>query len=352
MKARRNPVYDIVKFVVLLMVVRGHLEANGFFDISTGPIINMSIGAAMPLFFMISGYFSVQSISRGWGSIIARITSFLWPLAAFGAVFGFVMFLIGKFEWWKALIYPVARVYGGSWFLPTLAIIYGVCAIVMRALKPVRYQLLVLLCLYVVLFFTADQNALSDVLRISSVLDMMPYFVFGMYVLRKYALHEKWQIAVPCGILFVAVSLIEGNVRNNGMGFYWVPKDWQTVVFNKHLALCFFGRTIVGITGSVFLLWFSRVIICAFPKLSSLAVFGTTTLGVYVIHQWPLIQIHKYYSLGPLNCSWKWPMTIGVFLVCHYITVLIRGNDRLKLFFFGDEKWLANNVDRWLKRKA
>ena len=351
--AKRNPVYDVAKFMVMLLVVAGHITGNDIVSHESGIsyLGNMNVGLAMPLFFIVSGYFATSSATRSWGNVLARIISYFWPLASFGSIFGLSMLMVGKFEWWKALIYPAVRVYGGSWFLSTLAIIYGVCALVLRIISPVRYQLLVLFSFYIALFFTAGQNAISEALRLSSVLDMLPYYVFGMYFLRRYSLHKKMKVALPCGLVFLMVIFLEGDVRTNGMGFYWVPKDWQTVVSNRHLLFCFFGRTIVGITGSVFLLCLIGMIARFVPKFSSLAVFGTTTLGVYVMHEWPLIQVHKYCSFEPLNEGWKWPLTFGLFLICHYITISIRDNARLKIFFFGDPKWLASKINKWLTRK-
>lgn len=163
--------------------------------------------------------------------------------------------------------------------------------------------------------------------------------------MKPFKLHYKWSVAIPCGIFLCLVVFLEGDVRSNGMAFYWVPSDWQTIVADGHLLLCFFARTAVGIAGSIFVLWAVDKLLTLLPKLSRLAVFGTTTLGVYVMHEWPLIQIHKCFKFEPLSSCWRWPLALAIFFACHYLTVLIRRCPVSKFFFFGDEKWLSYKLD-------
>lgn len=179
---------------------------------------------------------------------------------------------------------------------------------------------------------------------------MFPYFVFGVLVLKPFGFNDNWRMAIPCGIFFLLVIFFEGDVRSNGMGFYWTPSDWQTIVADKRLFLCFWARPAVGIAGSIFTLWVVDKILKIVPKLSCLAVFGTTTLGVYVIHEWPLIQVHKYCSFDSMTSFWRWPLTFAVFFLCHYVTIGIKGNMRLRFFFFGDEKWLARKIGKMLNK--
>ena len=107
---KRNPVYDVTKFMVMLLVVAGHLTGNDIVSWESGIsyLSNLNIGVAMPLFFMISGYFAARTLESGdIGKIVARIAGFLWPLAAFGVVFGFILFAAGKIPPWKAMLYPM-----------------------------------------------------------------------------------------------------------------------------------------------------------------------------------------------------------------------------------------------------
>jgi len=350
---KRDPLFDIVKGLVMVFVVSGHLAGNGI--VNRGDSLmslwfgNFTMAISMPLFFMISGYFAAKTFDLGdVGKIVARIVGFFWPLAAFGIVFGFILLVCGKIPFWKMMLYPVARVWGGSWFLMTMAIIFSVVATVWKVVKSSKWRFIVLLVTYIGMFFSAGQGKVSSLLRIDSVLHMFPYFVFGALALNAGGLYKKWFIAVPSGILLLLVVFLEGDVRTNGMAFYWVPVDWQTVVSDRHLFLCFWARTAVGIAGSIFVLYAVDRFLMISTSLSGFAVFGTTTLGVYVMHEWPLIQISKYCSIAPLSAYYRWPLALIVFLACHYVTVAIKADCRLRFFFFGDEKWFSGVVRKWL----
>lgn len=346
----RDPVFDVVKWLVMVFVVSGHVAGNDITYRGDSSLTlffgNFTMAVSMPLFFMISGYFAVRAFENGNVSkIIARIVGFLWPLASFGAVFGAVLFICGKASWLKMIAYPLVRAYGGSWFLSTLATIFAISAVVFRYVKTDKMRWFVFCLVYVALFFTAGQGGIASLFRFSSILHMFPYFVFGLMVLKPFEVYKISLVAIPCGIFLLAVVFLEGDVRSNGMAFYWVPSDWQTVVADGHLLLCFFARTAVGIAGSIFVLWAVDKLLKLVPQLSRLAVFGTTTLGVYVMHEWPLMQIHKYFQFEPLSSYWRWPLALALFLTCHYFTVLIRRYSISKFIFFGDEKLLSSKLD-------
>ena len=96
------------------------------------------------------------------------------------------------------------------------------------------------------------------------------------------------------------------------------------------------GRIALGLSGTIALLGFLDRILRRFPRFSSLAVFGTTTLGVYVLHEWPLVQLGKAdLPVLPLPCWTRWPLALAWFLLCHAIVAGIRHVPSLKFAFFG-----------------
>ena len=238
------------------------------------------------------------------------------------------------------MLYPFARLYGGSWFLTTLAIIYAMVAITWRCCHRSTLRFIGLSVFYLLLFFLADQGGLSCMKRLGNVLEMFPYFLFGL-ILRHFKWHQNYKISLLCGFFFLLVVFLSGDIRTNGMGFYWVPKDWQTVLGTPRLMFCFFARPFVGIAGSIFLLGMIYRSLARFPVLGRLSVLGTTTLGVYVMHEWPIVQVHQHCDFKTLCSMWQWPITLIVFLLCHYITQTIKAHKKLKFLFFGDEKWVS-----------
>lgn len=347
-KPERIATYDVAKAIVMLLVVGGHIQGNGIVANANSwcdPYFsNLTVGMDMPLFFMISGYFSASLLNnRSWGRIIARTFGFVWPVLAFGVVFGAIIWTTGTKPIWKVLLYPISRVAFADWFLLTIAIVYISCAIMIRICKS-NWQRFVLFVAYFVGLFFAPRGIPFH--WTSNVMHMFPYFVFGLFFLRSWKLHKKIWIAVPAGLLFLGVVIFEGDANANGMSFYTVTTDWRVTLSSVHLILCFFARTLVGICGSVFLLWFVDELCRHLTIMRRIAVFGTTTLGVYVMHQWPLVQVKEFGLMTtPLSGYWKWPLAIMIFMGCHYLTKLLRHSQRLNHIFFGNESLLAERID-------
>ena len=135
------------------------------------------------------------------------------------------------------------------------------------------------------------------------------------------------------------------------MSFYYVPTDWRTVLSSGHLSFCVLARTVVGIVGSVFVLWIIDCICRKARCLNKAAIFGTTTLGVYVMHEWPMLQIKDFSLLSSeLSGYWKWPLALAIFLSCHFLVEWMRKHLYMQVVLFGNEKWLSVIVNRFAKR--
>lgn len=86
----RDPLFDLVKAVAMFMVVLSHTISYRIgFDFSSMPsrILDFIMVVNMPLFFMISGFFSRRLHAEGdWGKLANRAISYVWPLAFFAMV--------------------------------------------------------------------------------------------------------------------------------------------------------------------------------------------------------------------------------------------------------------------------
>lgn len=341
----RNPIFDIGKFVIMLFVVYDHIPHlyPKSFDPGMSYFSNLNIGMSMPFFFIVSGYFSASSISS---KVFKRLFSFLWPLFSFGIVIALSRYFVGEISFWKMLVYPVWQLFFGSWFLRTLAIIFLIHALVWR-FAPERFRCVVLLLIYGLLFFAPRDSVFFWT---AQVMHMFPYFTFGMVVMQKWRCYDNSWLAVPAGILFLLTVVLEGNIRTNGMAFYWVSSDWRTVLNDSHLIFCFFARTIVGISGTIFFLWSLDKLLKLIPRLTFLAKFGTTTLGVYLLHEWPLVMVGKHFEISAMSVSVSLGLALALFFVCHYIVIFINSVSFIRNFFFGNYGCLANSLVKFYKK--
>lgn len=342
---QRDPLFDAVKALMMLWVVWGHL---GLYRIVGGGashwMVNAKIGVNMPVFFVIGGYLARSTFQKGtWAKISARVIGFLWPMGAFGAVFGFVLFATGHggiVEW--LLRFPLHQVLHGHWFLRTFAAVYLLSAIVYRGWRSDRVRWIAFMVVYAALLSCPGrfQPCLFWVGGRETI-HMLPYFVFGLLALNRQNLWRSSRLSLLCGAFFLSVVFLEGNSSTNGMNFWNVSTHWRTVFLDPHGLLCFFARTAVGLAGSIFILWAMEQALRRIPSLSRIAVFGTTSLGVYVLHEWPMMQLGRIgISWLPMHAWTRWLVAIGWFLACHFVIVGIKQVPALRFFFFGNENRL------------
>ena len=349
---RRDPLFDVLKGLMMVWIVWGHLALYRVVEwVPTPWMANAKIGMNMPVFFLLAGFFAVRTFERAsTGKIVARIVSFLWPMAAFGVVFGLVLCLEGKgggLGWFAGFV--PRRLLRGHWYLRTFTAIYLCSAVIWRCLPRNWMRLIGFAALYAALIFLpAPALRIVKWAEIQPMVHMLPYFAFGLFLPDAVdAVRRHARFAVPCALFFLAVVFLEGDSSTNGMNFWNVPMKWRTVLLTRQGLLTFLGRTAVGLSGSLAALFVLDRLLRRIPKTAdALAVFGTTTLGVYVLHEWPLMQIGAAkLSWLPLPAWTRWPVALGWFLACHAIIVLIRRMAATRIFFFGDEKRLASAVD-------
>lgn len=352
-KAQRIATFDVAKALVMFYVVMGHLVANGIVTDAHAQLNpyfeNIKIGVSMPIFFMMSGYFSASSLRNGtWGKVLARTIGFLQPVLVFGIIFGAITALTGTLPWWKVVLYPLARVLFANWFLLTLSIIYFAAAVIFRIARTTSARLAFCLVFYLLLLLAPKCFPLY---WIGNVGHMFPYFLFGLFALKPYDLHKNLLWVAPCAVIFLSIVAFEGRCWENGMSFYAESISLRDVTSSSQNLICFFGRMIVGITGGIFILWLLNGLCRKVPWLSKISILGTTTIGVYVMHQWPMIQIQNFGLMStPLPAIWQYPVALLVFMACHYLTLLIRSSRKPRIAVFGEETSLADNIDKILER--
>ena len=337
----RNPAFDIVKAAMMLWVVWGHL---GLYGIVAGDssvwMRNAKIGVNMPVFFVMSGYFAKSMFDRrNPGRMVARAVCFIWPQVVFATVCAFVFGIYAH----SMNIYGVFHSVMGFWFLKSIAAVYLLSALVYCSMRTEAQRWAAFAMCYAAMLFCPSRLHLP---WCGQVIHMFPYFVFGLMVLRRHPLHENRLAAFLCGAAFVAAVVLQGDSGVNGMNFWKVNAHWRIVFSNMRDFATFFARTLVGLAGSLFVLscagFVCRKIRCA----GGLAEFGTTSLGVYVIHEYPL-QLAGNHFHSPLFPPWsRWIVALCWFLICHCAIVFVKRRRALRVAFFGDEGLVAAAIDR------
>ena len=342
--SRRLVSFDLVKMLMMLWVVWGHLGLYGLVEVDRSVYMeNAKIGVNMPVFFVMAGYFAAATYRNfKWSKIISRVVSYIWPHVTIPLVCAFFLVLFFdeslRHVLWRIPLY---------WFLRTLAMIYLLCAVIFRLFPNNAQRWVVLLLTYSVMFFFPD---LTRWWWSAQVIHMFPYFVFGLMVLARWHLYRNIYLSFMCGVIYLAAVFIQGDSFENGMSFWRGSVYWNEVLFNLYDFIAFFSRTIVGLTGSLFVLFSADLLVRMAPIIGHLAPLGRTSLGVYVIHEYPMQLIERHISFTPLSSDVRWLIAITWFLVCHMIVLLILHFKISRLFVFGDIRLIENFFTRIFRR--
>ena len=333
----RLPLFDVTKALMMLWVIWGHLGLYGIVSIPEGNyphLLNAKIGVNMPVFFVISGYFAASTFAKGsWSKVAARAVGFLWPQTALAACVAAVGLLLAM-NFGEAVEYLLS-----IWFLRTMLVVYLLAALAYKSFKSDALRWMAMIGIYALMVFLPV--GLKS-FWIGKSAHMFPYFVFGLMVLRKHELHKKTWVSLSCGLFFLAVVLMEGNSPTVGMSFWNGATHWTDLISSAYNSVTFFARTAVGISGSVFVLYVIERLLRILPQMSVIGALGTTTMGVYVLHEVILIKAGETLSFLPFPFWTRWPVAIAYLIVCHFVIVVVKRCKATRFLFFGDEKHMES----------
>lgn len=332
----RNPVFDVVKALMMLWVIWGHLGLYGIVDKGVSIYMhNAKIGVNMPVFFVIGGCLAASAFEEGdWCKLISRAIHFMWPQVMIAVCYTLILSFLGgagAFSWVM-----------GMWFLHTYAIIYLLSAFVFSVTSSNWKRWAFFLVLYALMLFWPSRFRLS---WFGQIIHMFPYFVFGLMCLRGRVLRFGFCLGCVCGALYLAVVFLQGDSSINGMNFWKVNAHWKVVLFDWHEGVTFVARTCVGICGSIFVLFAVDTLLRLMPWLIGLSSFGITSLGVYVIHEYPLYVLGWHLPGLPLPAWSRLGVAIAYFLACHFFVMWIKSNSFVSVIFFGNEQWLRDRLN-------
>lgn len=205
-------------------------------------------------------------------------------------------------------------------------------------LSPRRLRGFFIVVSYLAMFFCSKVHGMWA----GFIVHMGPHFLFGLIVLSKIKLYKSNIVGIICGCICVAVSILCADISRSDLSWYHGLSNWRVFVDARELSLLFL-RTGLGISGAVFILWgVDKLVHCRLlmSLIRMISPFGTTTLGIYVIHEWPLMFLHKNYLKSPLEGWLAWPLALILFLGCHYLTLMIRRNLMVSRFFFLDKSFI------------
>ncbi|MBD5184060.1 MAG: acyltransferase family protein [Bacteroidales bacterium] len=269
-KKNRNIVFDLLKLFAIFLVLWGHVIQQ--FTILPGvenKTYQIIYSFHMPLFMMISGYFAVSIIKKGfWEVVWQKVQQLIIPATVGGVVIGL---LLVYFESQFSVLQIPKFLFGCLWFLKS-AFICTLFYWIGAKIIPTHQWIGLLVTLLI-----------SQLINIFSIRFMYPSFLLGVWIRQNYDFFQKYRksITIVSGFLWLVLVLsFTSDTYKAQWGGYFVSST-----INSASLVHIYHRFITGLCGAVFYIGLFEII---FSKISSPVVsraskIGQYTLGIYIL---------------------------------------------------------------------
>ena len=172
----------------------------------------------------------------------------------------------------------------------------------------------------------------SERLYADKILQMLPFFMMGRYLLDDMlkAIKRFRGLGLTCIYAYTLIILFSGNVYDNGMGFYWNHVSWIELLKNSNSVILWIARFATAVIGVLAVLYVFDVGM-KFNVLRKLSCLGTTTLGVYILHQDILTLISPILSPNPMVV---FAMSVVLLVFCHFLIMITKKINWINAFLW------------------
>lgn len=330
----RDVSFDLVKAIAMFMVVYWHVMSyRAGFNLETMPSYasNFIVALNMPLFFMVSGYFSKRLHEGGdWRRVLDRFVFYFWPMAFFAVLFTCIdSIVLGRFQILQIPLKAIKTFLFADWFFHSLAICDGITFLAYKCDKPWKKLLVCTLGYAVCLIGT------GRLWYVGCVVNMISFYWFGFLLLPKILNRRRLfsAMAILGGGALIWVTYFYGNVATNGMSFYWDRLDVFHPQFEKALNMVM--RFVVGTLGSLSVIWLLKLVSDRVSWCARLAFLGRETLGIYFLQGWLITNcVVPFIGLGTGTSILLFASMI-VFLMTFLIIEVLKANEFIGRAIFG-----------------
>lgn len=269
--AQRMHYFDALKAFTIFLVLCGHcIQYLAHRDFNNDIIFRFIYTFHMPLFMMMSGFFSLSAIKRDfWHSTITRTRMLLLPVVTLSLLLALIYMIVRQENIFEKFI----SLSGGTlWFLKTAFTCFIVTKLCYMCGKLKYIALIIMLIV--------SQTPIPIYSFTINIADMYPSFIIGLLIRNKwdYFQEHKKQIFYITFITFITMLLFFGKKSP----FSILNKITHYIDVFTYIR-CY--RLITGLSGSVFFIslfcWlFNRKI--ENKIYDTICYFGQNTLGIYI----------------------------------------------------------------------
>ncbi|MCQ2366328.1 MAG: acyltransferase family protein [Akkermansia sp.] len=326
----RDPYWDIVKGLLIFLVLFGHSIQIVHLDFASRECFSHPLFKAiyifhMPLFALVSGYFSVGSISRrGARQIFRAATHLLIPCLTMVAIDNAKMIYL-FFKEASALNFRFLEPFGSLWFL---ICIFECCIFMCILLYRTSWWWRSFWCVFPIalaVFTPAIPWARFFV------------FIYPFYLLGAYMYSKRWNVKnvwvfILSSVAFVCVNAIFAPVHY----VYSAPLNYESHDWVSWLVAAI--RFVGGLAGCLCFLYLATLL-CRLSWLKVIRDIGKYTLAIYVLQSIFFSYVWlNYFPTVHLNLLLSFVFAVLLLFLLYGCTLLINKSRVLKFFIFGETK--------------
>ena len=319
---KRDTYFDALKGFLIILVLLGHFGGDNTGHSNILWMIEVFIYIfLMPLFVLISGYFS-RDLSKNDDRAVKTL----------------IMFAVCQIAWMIFSIIMHNSNRAIDWLIPGPALWYLIALAVWRgslkALMKIKFIIPISFALGIFSMFT---NTLVPILGIPRIIGFLPFFLMGVYLQSIMEIVKKIPMLVAVLILVLLLFLSYGAVSYFGSNVFFVLSHNYNYIDIGLENIKLIVRLILNILSYAFAIIGSasvmRIAMC-FKENKVLIYLGKRTLPIYILSnyiQHIVLKIQWDYDLKFKNDYINYALSIA-FIV---ITLIICSSDIINKLFTG-----------------
>jgi len=311
----RVPLWDTARFVAITLVVVGHAIQRLTSDSDAALVIYLFIYAFhMPLFALISGYFSKPGPPNA-RQMRRVITDIVIPYVIFETIWTAVQAFV-EGNWTLNPTRPSWTL----WFLLAL----GIYRLVLPYLALVRWPLVWAIAVSVGVGYFGN---IDSTLSLSRALGILPFFILG-WKLQEWGLVDRWRLADPPAVIVrsIAVAVLSAWLAVLIVFVdYWRATDLRLWFFYddsfRDLGLEEWWAGLVRLAIIALAVVLSAAVFVLVPRRNTwVTPFGQATMYVYLLHSFVLYPLREFGLIGGEERS-QWPWLVGLIALSVLVTL-------------------------------
>lgn len=326
--------FDVLKAIAIAFVVFGHVSSTIEISVANSWVGAFIVGMNMPLFFVLSGYFADSAVQDG-ARVLCRCGRYLKAMIAYAVLLAAVFYGLGIWGFGLAVKRCFTIPFYGWWYMWVLMLCLLTCFALRRFqglfVRSKRTFALLSIGLFIVLLMVPDAWWQMKYFKFN-----LPFFVLGCAIKRYDAMRWLQHSRIPLIWILSFVSYMVYVMYHTEFptAFYWANLNLVHIVGSGSALGSYVVRYFVAVAG---------ILTLAFPVLKmreswwgrSIAELGTTTMGVYFLHQ-PIIRqiiVPFYRDQGALPFGRILVIAIVLWLGCHLIASVLASHALTRKLF-------------------